>query len=566
MRALFTLLWAKQRIAWHTLAGVRNESRLKVAVVSTAAVALWVGIFAFARWGLGLAQSLGAELLGNGRVSLGDLVAARLLSFFALALLVMLVFSNVLIAFSTLYRSREVSFLVQSPISVPVLFLGRFVECVSFSSWASAYLGSAVLLAYGLTTGAPWLYYAVLPAFFLPFVVLPAALGAFLCLLFVRFARLKQRHVIVCGLLLGGGLVGYFRSQVPVPDLSDAASFQAVLAALGRSQSPFLPSSWLAEGVLAAATGTVREAGFYLLLLLANALLALWIAAFAAEAWFLRGWTNLAGAAETRPRGDVRRWPWRWLDFLLRPLPPPIAALVAKDLKLFWRDPAQWSQFVVFFGIMALYIANLGSARGVAAQPSWRGWAALLNTTACMLILSTLTTRFIYPLVSLEGRRFWILGLAPISLRRIVWQKFWLSVATTAVFTLGLASASAWALDLDWPLRLLSVASVGATTLALSGLAVGLGSLYPSFQEDNPARIVSGLGGTLNFLLSVLYVALVATGQAALFEWPRLEPHLPPGAHGWAVAAVAVWIVGLTLATWLIPMKLGLRHLERVEQ
>ncbi|NJL30010.1 MAG: hypothetical protein HC897_20010 [Thermoanaerobaculia bacterium] len=253
------------------------------------------------------------------------------------------------------------------------------------------------------------------------------------------------------------------------------------------------------------------------------------------------------------------------VDRLLRALPPPLAALVAKDLKLFWRDPAQWSQFLVFFGIMAFYIANLGGARTVAAQPFWRGWAAVLNTTACMLILSTLTTRFVYPLVSLEGRRLWMIGLAPLSRRRIVWQKFWLSVGTTAVFTVGLALASAWALDLDWPLRLLSVGSVAATTFALSGLAVGLGSLYPNFQEENPARIVSGLGGTLTFLLSVLYVALVAMAQTVLFQWPRLEPYLPKGAFGWVSATVAAWIVVLTLAVCLVPMKLGLRHFERVE-
>ena len=51
---------------------------------------------------------------------------ARLLSVFALALFVMLIFSNVLVAFATLYRSREVTFLIQSPISVSTFFLGRF--------------------------------------------------------------------------------------------------------------------------------------------------------------------------------------------------------------------------------------------------------------------------------------------------------------------------------------------------------------------------------------------------------------------------------------------------------
>ena len=113
-------------------------------------------------------------------------------------------------------------------------------------------------------------------------------------------------------------------------------------------------------------------------------------------------------------------------------------SLVAKDLRLFWRDPAQWSQFLLFFGIMALYLANLRGARSFAGQEGWRAWGTLLNLGASMLILASLTTRFIYPLISLEGRRFWILGLSPVTLRHIMWQKFWLSVGSVKGFALYL--------------------------------------------------------------------------------------------------------------------------------
>jgi hypothetical protein len=37
-----------------------------------------------------------------------------------------------------------------------------------------------------------------------------------------------------------------------------------------------------------------------------------------------------------------------------------------------------------------------------------------LNLGVVGLILSTFTTRFVYPMISLEGRRFWILGLLPV--------------------------------------------------------------------------------------------------------------------------------------------------------
>ena len=557
-------MWAKQRVAFHTVASVRRESRLKVAFVSLSAFGLWVGVFQLSRFGFGLLESFGQGLLGTGGLALSDLLMARLLSVFALALFLMLIFSNVLIAFSTLYRSREVTQLMQSPISVSTFFIGRFYECVIFSSWASAFLGSPVMLAYGLETAAPKIFYIALVAFYLPFVVIPAAIGSIVTILAVRL--LAGRRSIL-GLGLAGltlvSLFVFFRGHLGVPSFSDTATPQAVVATLGRAQSPFLPSHWVAQGVLGAASGATRESAFFLLLLTSNALFLLWLASLAAERWFYTGWTSLAGSGG---RSNVSKSGiLRHLDTLLRPLPEPARSLISKDLKLFWRDPAQWSQFVLFFGIMALYVANLGGARSLAGQENWRALSTLLNMGAAMLILASLTTRFIFPLVSLEGRRFWILGLSPVSLRTIMWQKFWLSVGTTSVFTVGLAWLSAVRLELGRTDFFLSVAGITAATVALSGLAVGLGSLYPNFQEDNPARIVSGMGGTLNFLLSMVYIALVILGQAVVLFWDRVRHVVGGEAYPWVLAGVLVWIGAVTAVTCWLPLRLGLKNLEQAE-
>lgn len=561
---LASILWAKQRIARHTLASVRRESRLKVAFVSLSATGLWLGIFELARLGFGFLESFGSQLLGTGTTTLSDLLMARLLSAFALALLILLIFSNVLISFSTLYRAREVAHQVQSPISVSTLFLGRFYECVTFSSWASAFLGSPILLAYGLEVKAPPIFYAALVGFYVPFVIIPAAVGSIVTLVGVRLLA-RARRELVLGLAAAAVVATFavFRGGLALSDLTQTPSLQSLLAALGRAQSPFLPSQWLAQGVLGAADGALRDSGFFWLLLVSNALMLLWLATVAAELWFYDGWTSLAdggGPARSRSGGILRS-----LDVLLRPLPEPTRSLVVKDLKLFWRDPAQWSQFVLFFGIMALYVANLGGARGFAGQESWRALGTLLNMSAAMLILASLTTRFIFPLISLEGRRFWILGLSPVSLREILWQKLVLSIGSTSLFTVGLAVLSGWRLDLGRTDFALSLVGVGAATVALSGLAVGLGSLYPNFREENPARIVSGMGGTLNFLLSLLYVALVTCSQAVVLFWDRARGLFGSESFPWVFAAVMVWICGLTAFTCWLPLRLGLRHLERAE-
>ncbi len=566
---LGAILWAKHRIARHTIASVRRESRLKVAVVSVSAGLLALGLFELARVSFRLIEDLSAGLIAGG--SLSELIVARLLSVFTLALFAMLIFSNVLISFSTLYRSREVTHLMQSPVSIPAFFLGRFYECVTFSSWASAFLGAPALLAYGIETGASPAFYLSLAVFYLPFVTIPAAIGSMITMTLVRlFAGRGSGLWAAAGLLAVVAVFGVFRGQLEMPSFAGATGVQAVLDAMGRTQSPFLPSYWVADGVLRAARGDFAEAGFQLLLLLANALFLLWLAVRLAEAWFYDGWLKLvgggprAGAAWLERLAGPRGW-LGMLDGLAKPLPEPARSLVVKDLKLFWRDPAQWTQFVLFFGIMALYIANLRGTVQLGDQPFWRALGTLLNLGASMLILASLTTRFVYPLVSLEGRRFWILGLSPVSIRYVVWQKFWLSVGTTSIFTVGVAVLSAWRLELDRLAFSLSVGSVAATTLGLSGLAVGLGSLYPNFEEDNPARIVSGMGGTLSFILSMLYIALVAAGLAVVLFWHDAEKLFGGEAFPAVVAAVAAWVLLLTAFACFVPLSLGLRNLARIE-
>ena len=566
---LGALFQAKKQIAIHTLKSVQQESKLKVAFVSVSALLLLLGIYGGARLAFRMLEIFGSELLGNAQLSLGDLVMARLLSTFALTLFVLLIFSNILIAYATLFRSREMPYLVQSPIPVSTLFLGRFYECVSFSSWATAFLGGPILLAYGMEAKAPFMFYPALVAFYIPFVVIPGAVGSMITLFAIRHVAVLRGRWVPLGVLvaaIGIGMFRSFRSRFETPDLSDPESIQTILDLLVTSQSPFLPSQWLAEGVLATATGSFGEALFFFLLLASNAALLLWLATLTAERFFPRAWSALMAADEQRAPGEAKGLLTR-LESLMGFLPQPYRSLVIKDLRLFWREPSQWSQFLLFFGIMAVYLANLGQTGNVASLDprTWQAWGTLLNLTASMLVLASLTTRFIYPLISLEGRRVWILGLSPVTMKQIVRQKFWLSVATTSVFTVGITVLSAVKLNLD-PLPFgLSVVAVMATTFALSGLAVGLGSLYPNFEEDNPSRIVSGMGGTLNFLLSLMYVVLITASLGVVLLWHNLEARLGADNFYVVVGVVVAWMVAWTWVACRMPLRMGLRHLEEIE-
>ncbi len=559
----WVIIRAKLRMGAHQVAAVRGESKLKVGVISVSAIGLWVGAFALFYYGFRFLMVIGNDT--TGEFNFGDLLMGRMLSIFGLAVFMLLIFSNVLVAFSTMYRSKEVVYLLQAPISFENFFYARFFESVAFSSWSLAYLGSPLLLAYGLQTKASLLFYIATPLYYLPFILIPACIGVFITMVLVRiFPRLNTFTMIALSVAGVVGMGLYIFGIIRDTRVSEEQLLPAFLSASGRMQSPFLPSLWSSEGILAAAQYNFSAAAYYFGLLLSTALFFVWLTGQLSAWLFYPGYAYLMGQDRQRiklpGRGVLGRLD-RWLRFL----PEPLRGLTIKDIKLFWRDPTQWSQFVIFFGIMAIYIANLRNTSRYFEEEKWRLWVACLNTGALSLILATLTSRFVYPLISLEGRRFWILGLAPLTIKQLVWQKFWLSVGSTSIFTVPLAMLSGYMLQLEPLHYFMAVYTVIIANFGLSGLAVGLGALYPNFLEDNPARIVSGMGGTLNLLMSVGYITLIIAAEVIVLQANLIGIFDSPTAFWGAVAGTFLFTVALSALATFAPMQAGLKNLRDTE-
>ena len=179
----------------------------------------------------------------------------------------------------------------------------------------------------------------------------------------------------------------------------------------------------MSRGLAASARGDWSDGLFYLMVLSAHAGLAYLLAAVVARDLYRQGYGRVQAGGSSRRRLD-----WSGFDALFHRLfgflPRPIRLLILKDLRTFRRDPAQWSQFLIFFGLLAFYFANIRRLSYDGQSPYWRNLVSFLNLAVTALLLSTFTSRFIFPLLSLEGRNFWVLGLLPLKRESILWGKF----------------------------------------------------------------------------------------------------------------------------------------------
>lgn len=566
---LAVLLRIHQQQAWRKLLAIRQQSRLLALFVTSFLSGYFLLAFALFWKGLRFIASF---------PGLGTLMTERLLFLMFFFLFVLLWFSNLVISYTNLFRNRETQFLLSLPLDRQVVFQWKFLESTILASWAFLFLIAPLLVAYGLTTQVPWHFFLAMPSLVALFIVLPAIGGAWSAIQIARFLDRRNFQLIALGVFVVVLVYVVFAFKpVPIPD---EALETRVLEVLDRllsktrfAQIVWLPSYWLSASILQWSEGALIGAVFFLLLLLSYVLFFGYLAltqtsssfydgasAVQSRAGFLMRWPWLQARLNSRHAAYGKRSPLDWMIGLIPGLADDVRALVIKDIRVFWRDTTQWGQTLVLFGLLGVYIINLRHFRHQFNHPFWINLVGHLNLLACALNLATLTTRFVFPQFSLEGKRLWIIGLAPIGMEKIIRVKFLTASLASLVVTLGLIFLSCHMLLMPWIRTFFFVSATGVMTLTLTGMAIGLGALYPNFKEDNPGKIVSGFGGTFCLILSFLYilgaVALLAMGSS----W---TPQAVIPAVEWL--SVYLLFLGWSWAFGWIPFRAGIRRLKDFE-
>ena len=560
----------RRTLAWNIVTSTVHQSRFRFGLVLVLSIIFWAAVFCLFYDAFSFIDSMHAEVM------------SLLFNTFFSALMVMMTFSTGILMYGGLYRSGESSFLLTCPLRAETIHAHKFTEALWFSSWGFILLGSPMLIAYGIVRDAPWSFFVMIVPFIVTFVVIPASIGSILCMLVVAgLPRLRLHALSISFALVAVGIfwISWSTFSSTKSQLLTTAWFEETLSRLAMTEQVFLPSWWLASGLLDAAlrgespdltNQSTREALKFLGLILANALLLSLIASWVARWTYRKGYSNLQAEVPIRKRRQLF-----WLDELLTRggshVGNPIRLLLVKDLQIFRRDVTQWSQFIIFFGLLGLYFYNLRSFNYSHVYASLIGH---LNLAVVGLIFSTFTTRFVFPSISLEGRRFWILGLLPIDRDQIVWSKFFFSFAGGLIPCLGLILLSDSMLGLPWSTIFIHLMCSLALCSGLSGIAVGMGASIPNFRESSPAKIAAGFGGTLSLVLSAMFIILLVVTVGFTHHFNLLQQTLGQvpldtasqllGSSGGQVVSLCIIIAGGLLATFL-PLILGIRAFRQLE-
>jgi ABC-2 type transport system permease protein len=546
--------------------GARNRARrrekgdgLRALLFGGLALAVAATLFAIVFWLTW--QLLDYEELGDYLIRLG-------LSWLFLTFLSFVAFSAVVTSLSTFFLSEDLRLLLAAPVPPERLFHSRLARAVVQSSWMVVAFVLPVILAVGLARCAPGSFYVTAVAVVVPFVLIPSALGAVITLGLVSVfpARRARDVLMLMGLVFGMAIVLLLRFIRPerllrVESLPDVTGF---FATLQSPVTPFLPSFWAGESLFTGLSG--RPDLLHLGALWTTALAFVVLARAAYGRQYFAAWSK---AQEARKARFTRL---RLLEPVVRRLPfaPARRALLVKDLKVFLRDTTQWSQLLLLVALALVYVYNfrvLDLDRIPYMSRFIKNVYAFVNLAMAAFVTSAVAVRFVFPAVSAEGPAFWIVRSAPVGMRSFLWSKFWTGLLPILLLAEVLTVASNHLLGVGLFLRLLSAVAIAFMALALVGLAAGMGARHPRFSAENLTQVAGSYGGVAFMVLAVLFilatVALLAW-PASVYLWHEYHALPVPPRQRVSMALVFLAALGLSLVTFWLPLRQGVRALEEL--
>jgi ABC-2 type transport system permease protein len=531
---------------------------------------IWVFLFALSWYGFNQLKNQPAwkfPLDGN--------LIEYLFDAFFLTLTILLTFSTGIILYSSLFAAPESQFLLASPVPDDQIFSYKLQGAVAFSSWAFVLVGSPVLIAYGLEvgpSGAPWYFYAVLPLFFLGFLLIPGCIGALACLVIVNLLPRHRKQILVgLGIIAVVGCcvwaILWVRQTRELGMGTPRAWFESLLNEMGFLGGSLVPYHWMSRGIKYAGVGRADLMAYNLGLIWSHGLFIYLVTVWLAKKLYRRGFNRIASGGALR-KNYGGHWMDRALVRFLFFLDEQMQMLIVKDFRAFRRDPAQWAQVLIFLGIGSAYFLMMRRFYEQDLGRSFKIGISLLTLVATSFLMCAYTGRFIFPMLSLEGNKFWILGLLPLDRSRLLIGKFVFSAMGCLCVGGFLIFFSNLMLGMAWLIIAVHVLTIVLLAFGFSGLSVGLGACMPNFRESDPSKIAVGFGGTVNLMVSLVLLGVVIGAVATpmqMLHGRTPDEALPLGEIPWYVWLGMAAGVGIGVSAIWLPLRAGIRNLRALE-
>lgn len=438
------------------------------------------------------------------KMKLGNFLIHEFLSIILFIFFLTVNVGNIIVSFSTMYKSPEVNYLFTKPIHSTKVFIIKFLDNFFYSS------GTLFLILLSVMAGYASFYEVSIPGMiaififgFIPFMLSAASLGVIILISIIIFSKkfgVKITFILISSLYLAGVTI-FFNNISPVELVNNVMKYYPNVDLYFGNLIPgfikFLPNEWLSSSLYWMLENNLLLTAGYLTLQICIAFLLLLIMGFLGHYFYKSTWLTLPGLQKENKVTRDKKYEYG------KSIPLPM-----KDIKIFLREPSQVLHFIVLIFMVLLFVSSVKSVQVVSSQNiQLRTIISLAVYIFNIFLVSTLALRFIFPLISLEGLTFWKVRTSPLPVVKFLFRKIFFPSFIVLLISLLLTYFTARIFLSEIIFFSLIISLMISTSIIL--LNFSMGSLFSNFTEKNPIRIASSQGASVTFLLTVIYMTFI---------------------------------------------------------
>jgi ABC-2 type transport system permease protein len=152
------------------------------------------------------------------------------------------------------------------------------------------------------------------------------------------------------------------------------------------------------------------------------------------------------------------------------------------------------------------------------------------------------------------------------SMRDLLWAKFWTGTLPLLVLAVGIVTVTNVLLQVSPFMFAVSVGTITLMTFAIAGLAIGFGTMYPRFESENAAQIPTSFGGLLFMMTAIGLIGAVLVLEARpIYAWLGARSAGEVAPAGELVTGLVGAAVVCLIATF-VPLRMAQRRLDAIER
>ncbi|RJP61510.1 MAG: hypothetical protein C4539_19805 [Ignavibacteriales bacterium] len=475
---------------------------------------------------------------------------------------------NIIVSYSTLYKSGEVNFLLTKPVSPTKIFIIKFLDNFFYSSSTMLLIILAAILGYGAYFKLSVINVLSIVLFnFLPFMFIAASLGVIILLFIMKISiRIPLRYIVyVLSAAYVILLFLFFKINSPLKLVSEVMEYYPNLDQYFSGLIPpiikFLPNNWLTDCLFWTVLGDYSRAAEFYFYQVTVSLLMFFFAAYLGNRFYYKTWLNNINAGnKTRTKIDGKK---QSIDFEKESsLSPHTEVILKREILTFVREPNQVIHLLLLLFLIFIFIVSM---RGVSLLGTRVIQLQTINYLSVfsfnIFLISTLAMRFVFPLASLEGEAFWKVKSSPVLIRKIFKIKILIYLVPIIIISQLLSYFS----NRIFSSRLIVLIGILIAFIAAAFVYInaGMGCIFANFREKNAIRISSSQGAAISFLISLLFIAFqIAILFVPLHNLFQLRRNTGVYDLSFLIIPAAIIIIISVMASF-ISFKLGIKSLQK---